>query len=69
MEIEEQIAEGDLVAPRWTCTGKRVRQPEMDISRVSDGGKVVETWEGYNSMVMMQQLGVVPSPEEEQAQA
>ncbi len=82
MEIEEQIAEGDLVATRWTCTGthdgdlmgiaptgKRVRQPGMDISRVSDGGKVVETWEGYNSMVMMQQLGVVPSPEEEQAQA
>jgi predicted ester cyclase len=66
IEIEEQIAEGDLVATRWTGvathdgdfmgvvpTGNRVTQSGMDISRVSDG-TVAETWEGYNSMVMMQ---------------
>ena len=76
VEIEEQIAEGDLVATRWTAigthdgdlmgiapTGNRVTQPGMDISRVSDG-KVAETWEGYNSMVMMQQIGAIASPEE-----
>jgi predicted ester cyclase len=58
MEIEEQIAQGDFVATRWTHTGthdgdlmgiaptgNRVTQPGIDISRVSDG-KVVETWEG-----------------------
>jgi steroid delta-isomerase-like uncharacterized protein len=80
VEVEEQIAEGDLVATRWTATGthdgdlmgiaptgNRVTQPGMDISRVSDG-KVAETWEGYNSMVMMQQIGAIPSPEEPQTQ-
>jgi steroid delta-isomerase-like uncharacterized protein len=80
VEIEEQLAEGDLVATRWTATGthdgdlmgiaptgNRVTQPGMDISRVSEG-KVAETWEGYNSMVMMQQIGAIPSPEEQQAQ-
>lgn len=35
----------------------------MEISRISDG-KIVETWEGYDSMLMMQQLGVVSSPEQ-----
>jgi steroid delta-isomerase-like uncharacterized protein len=79
MEIEEQIAQGDLVATRWTATGthdgdlmgiaptgNRVTQPGMDISRLSEG-KVAETWEGYNSMVMLQQIGAIPSPEEAQA--
>jgi steroid delta-isomerase-like uncharacterized protein len=72
MEIEEQIAQGDFVATRWTRTGthdgdlmgiaptgNRVTQPGIDISRVSDG-KVAETWEGYNPMVTMQQIGVIP---------
>jgi predicted ester cyclase len=45
-------------------TGSRVTQPGMDVTRVSDG-KVAETWEGYNSMVMMQQIGAIPSPEEQ----
>ena len=75
MEIEDQIAQADLVATRWTCTGThegelmgisptgiRVTQPGMDISRLSDG-KVAETWEGYNPMVMLQQLGVMPEPQ------
>ena len=72
MNIEEQIAEGDLVATRWTVTGthdgeimginptgSRVAQPGMDISRVSEG-KVAETWEGYNPMVLMEQIGAIP---------
>jgi steroid delta-isomerase-like uncharacterized protein len=76
MEVEAQIAEEDLVTTRWICTGThegnlmglaptgiRVRQPGMDISRVSEG-KVAETWEGYNPMVMMQQLGMLPEPQQ-----
>jgi predicted ester cyclase len=67
--------DGVLVATRWTCTsthegelmrisptGIRVTQPGMDISHLSDG-KVAETWEGYNPMVMMQQLGVMSEPQ------
>ena len=71
LEIEEQIAEGDLVATRWTGTGtddgelagipptgKRVTLPGMEIVRIS-GGKLVEGWEGYDSMNLMRQLGVM----------
>lgn len=75
VEIEDQLAEGDKVATRWTATGthdgdlagipptgRRVTTPGMEIVRIS-GGKLVEGWEGYDSMNMMQQLGVIPSPE------
>ena len=71
VEIEDQLAEGDLVATRWTGTGthdgelagipptgNRVTLPGMEIVRISDG-KLVEGWEGYDSMTMMRQLGVV----------
>ena len=71
IEIEAQIAEGDLVATRWTgtgthdgelagipATGNRVTLPGMEIVRISDG-KLVEGWEGYDSMTLMRQLGVV----------
>ncbi len=71
VEIEEQVAEGDLVATRWTGTGthdgelagipptgNRVTLPGMEIVRIS-GGKLVEGWEGYDSMNLMRQLGVM----------
>ncbi len=71
VRIEAQVAEGDLVATRWTATathdgdlwgiaptGKRVTLPGMEIVRISDG-KLVEGWEGYDSMTMMRQLGVM----------
>jgi steroid delta-isomerase-like uncharacterized protein len=70
IEIEDQIAEGDKVTTRWTGTGthegdlagiaptgNRVTLPGMEIVRISDG-KLVEGWEGYDSMTMMRQLGV-----------
>ena len=71
LEIEDQIAEGDKVVTRWTGTGthdgelsgiaptgNRVTLPGMEIVRIS-GGKLVEGWEGYDSMTMMGQLGVM----------
>ncbi len=71
IQIEDQIAEGDKVATRWTGagthegelagiapTGNHVTLPGMEIVRISEG-KLVEGWEGYDSMTMMQQLGVV----------
>jgi steroid delta-isomerase-like uncharacterized protein len=71
IEIEDQIAEGDKVVTRWTgtgthdgelagipATGKRVTLPGMEVVRVS-GGKLVEGWEGYDTMNMMRQLGVM----------
>ena len=71
IRIEDQIAEGDKVVTRWTGTGthdgdlagiaptgNQVTLPGMEIVRIS-GGKLVEGWEGYDSMTMMRQLGVM----------
>ena len=71
IRIEDQIAEGDKVVTRWTGTGthdgdlagiaptgNRVTLPGMEIVRISDG-KLVEGWEGYDSINMMRQLGVM----------
>jgi steroid delta-isomerase-like uncharacterized protein len=79
VRIEEQVAEGDLVATRYVFsgtqegelegippTGNRVEFSGISIDRIS-GGKLAETWDNYDAMGMMQQLGVIPSPEQAQA--
>ncbi len=71
---EDLIAEGDKVVTRWSstgkhtgdfmgvpATGKRMRVTGIAIDRI-EGGKVVETWGEYDTMGMMQQLGVAPVP-------
>jgi steroid delta-isomerase-like uncharacterized protein len=70
--IDEQLAEGDLVASRWTGrgtqqgelmgvppTGRQVTVSGITISRVKNG-KVVEEWSNWDTLGMLQQLGVVP---------
>ena len=78
--IEDQLAEGDKVATRWRAsgshegkteelgppTGNRMEITGVSIERISEG-KVVESWDNYDAMGMMQQLGHIPSPEETQA--
>jgi steroid delta-isomerase-like uncharacterized protein len=77
--IEDQVAEGDKVVTRWTAsgthqgdlmgiapTGRRATVTGITIDRIS-GGKVEETWTNFDAMGMMQQLGVIPSPEQAQA--
>ena len=72
--IEDQIAEGDKVATRWSSrgthqgefrgiapTGNEVALTGIGIFRFSEG-KVVESWDNFDQLGMMQQLGVVPSP-------
>jgi steroid delta-isomerase-like uncharacterized protein len=79
VEIEDQIAEGDRVATRWVTsgthegdlmginpTGNRVRVVGMTIHGIADG-QIAETWEIYDALGMMQQIGAIPSPEEAQA--
>ena len=69
------IAEGDKVVSRGTfsgthrgefmgiaATGKRAEISEIHIARMS-GGKLVEHWEASDQLGMMQQLGVIPTPE------
>ncbi len=72
--IEDVIAEGDKVVLRFnwsgthkeefqgiSSTGKHIIVNAITIYRI-EGGKVVEQWAQMDSMGMMQQLGVVPSP-------
>lgn len=43
------------------ATNKAVAVRSIGIARVS-GGKIVEEWENFDDMGLMQQLGVVPPP-------
>lgn len=69
--IEQQIAEGDLVVDRWTGrgthsgelmgippTGKEVTLCGISIHRIV-GGKITETWNNYDALTMLEQLGVL----------
>ena len=75
IEIVDMIAEGDKVAFRIHTggthqgefkgiapTGKRYDITETHIVRVS-GGRIAEQWGLEDLLTLMQQLGVVPSPE------
>jgi steroid delta-isomerase-like uncharacterized protein len=67
--IEDQLADGDMVATRWTGrgthqgdlmgvppSGNRVEVPGITISRI-EGGKVAEEWNNYDALGMMQAIG------------
>ena len=70
--IESMYSAGDTVTARWTGTGthrnplagiaptgKSVRVEGIMIFRIADG-KIVETWDVWDTLGMLQQLGVVP---------
>ena len=69
--MDDQLAEGDKVATRWTArgthageiagigpTGKDVTVTGLTISRFA-GGKVVEQWTTWDTLGMLVQLGVI----------
>lgn len=71
--VEEQIAEGDKVLTRWSArgthegellgippTGKQSTVTGMTLDRF-EGGKIVESWDNWDTLGMLQQLGVVPA--------
>ena len=73
--IEDVIAEGDKVVTRYTvrcthkgefqgipATGKELAWTGISIVRIA-GGKIVEEWEEYDRMSLMQQLGAIPAGE------
>ncbi len=74
--IEDQIAEGDKVVTRWTMrgthqgefrgiapTGEQITVTGIGIFRFSDEGKVVESWDNFDQLGMMRQLGAIPAAE------
>jgi predicted ester cyclase len=71
--IDQQLAEGDMVATRVTGhgthlgefmgippTGKRVTWTQTHLSRMV-AGKLVEHWADVDQLGMLQQLGVIPA--------
>jgi steroid delta-isomerase-like uncharacterized protein len=71
--VDDILGEGDRVAVRTTArgthqgalgalpaTGKQVAVPAILFFRIA-GGKVVDRWEVFDQMGMMQQLGVLPA--------
>jgi steroid delta-isomerase-like uncharacterized protein len=74
-QIVELFSAGDRVVVRWTgtgthvaemngipATGRKVRVDAITIHRMS-GGKIAETWEVWDTLGFLQQLGVVPAPQ------
>jgi steroid delta-isomerase-like uncharacterized protein len=71
--VEDAIAEGDKVVTRYTVrgthrgeieefgppTGRKLELEGITIHRIEDG-KIVEEWERYDNLGILQQLGLVP---------
>ena len=75
VKVDEQIAEGDTVVTRWTAqgthkgelvgipaTGKSSTVTGVSVDKFVDG-KVAKSWAIFDQFGMMQQLGVIPTPE------
>lgn len=73
--IEDMIAEGNNVAVRFTAhgvhkgdfmglqaTGKPITMTGIEVFRIKDG-KIAELWGEANLLGLMQQLGIIPVPE------
>ena len=73
--IDDQITEGDKVVTRWTAqgthqgelaglpaTGKSSTVSGIVVDRLVNG-KIAESWSIFDEFGMMQQLGVIPTPE------
>ena len=73
--IDDQIAEGDLVATRWTArathtgplpgiapTGNLVRVTGVNVARF-ENGQIGESWFNFDMLSLLQQVGAIPAPE------
>lgn len=77
LKVDDIIAEGDKVLTRWTSGGTQTGPLKsgrgeipasgrvgvvqgMTLNRVEDG-KIIEAWDNFDIMGMLQQLGVIPS--------
>jgi steroid delta-isomerase-like uncharacterized protein len=73
LTVEQQLAEGELVTTRWSArgthqgelmgmaaTGKQATVTGITIDRIVDG-RLVESWTNWDTLGLMQQLGVIPA--------
>lgn len=74
--LEDQIAEGDRVATRWTAsakntgsvldlppTGKTIRVTGVNVARFAEG-QIAESWFNFDMLTLLQQLGAIPLPDQ-----
>lgn len=79
LTVQDQVADGSTVATRWTATGthqgplngipgsgRRVTIEGVSFSKAADG-KFVESWNNWDSLGMLRQIGAVPAQSELQA--
>jgi steroid delta-isomerase-like uncharacterized protein len=77
--VEDTISEGETVAYRWTARGthegelmgiaptrREVEIIGITIARFADG-KIVEEWNQFDQLGMLQQVGAIPAPEQAEA--
>ena len=72
-QIEEIFSAGDRVVVRWTGSGTHVAEvmgipptgKTLSIDAITihrmDNGKIAETWEVWDTLGFLQQIGVVPT--------
>jgi len=73
MTIHDEVVAGDRIVTRWTATGthdgdlpglprtgKKVSVTGITIARLSNG-KFVESWNNWDALGMLRQLGAIPS--------
>jgi steroid delta-isomerase-like uncharacterized protein len=74
--LEDDIAEGNKVVSRWSAqgthqgelmgvapTGNEVAITGITIHRIEDA-KIVEEWENWDALGLMQQIRAVPAPQQ-----
>jgi steroid delta-isomerase-like uncharacterized protein len=74
-EIRDILSSGDRVAVRWTGTGThsgdvmgipptgaRIEVEALTVLRI-ENGRIAENWTVWDTLGLLRQLGVVPSPE------
>jgi steroid delta-isomerase-like uncharacterized protein len=72
--IHDAFTEGQNEVTRWTVagthegelagiprTGRSISVTGISIARIANG-KIIESWNNWDALGMMQQLGVVPAP-------
>ncbi len=72
MTVEQRVAEGNLIATRWSltgthdgpledieATGKKINISGQLVMRF-EGPKIAEEWEVFDEMAMLKQIGAAP---------
>lgn len=66
VKVEAIIVEGDMVASRWTASGtdkdsnKQFTTEGVSVTRLAQG-KIAEDWVSWDTHLVMQQLGLIPT--------